>query len=68
MPHNNIFNPIRANEVNARLAEIKDEQLQNAVNNGIFKKAETHMKEIVIETLARLHSDYKVVFLDQIGK
>ena len=65
---NNIFNPIRANEVNARLAEIKDEQLQNAVNNGIFKKAETHMKESVIETLARLHSDYKVVFLDQIGK
>lgn len=61
---NNFFNPIRADEVNVRLAEIKEQQLNDAINNGIYQAAEQHMKEIIVDTLAKVHSDYKVIFMD----
>ncbi len=61
---NNIFNSIRADEVTVRLAEVKEEQLQNAVNAGIYDKADAHLKEIILQQMAKLHKDYKVVFVD----
>ena len=61
---NNIFNSIRADEVTVRLAEVKEEQLQNAINSGIYDKADAHLKEIILQQLAKLHKDYKVVFVD----
>ena len=64
---NNIFNPIRADEVSVRLSEIKAQQLQAAIDGGIYEKAEEHMKEIIIKTLAKLHSEYKVVFVDSVA-
>ncbi len=63
MQDNNVFNPIRADEVTVRLAEVKAQQLESAERNGIYEKAETHFKEIIINTLAKVHSEYKVVFL-----
>ena len=62
---NNLFNPIRADEVNVRLTEIKAQWLETSIANGICDKAKTHLKEIVTETLTKMHSDYKVIFLDQ---
>lgn len=62
---NNIFNTIRADEVTVRLAEVKEEQMQNAINNGIYEMAEENMKKVIVDTMARLHSDYKVVFVNQ---
>jgi len=59
---NNLLNPIRADEVNEHLVTVKAEQLQNAVNNGIYDKAETHLRKIIVDNLAKLHNDYKVVF------
>ncbi len=59
---NNILNPIRADEVNEHLVTVKAEQLQNAINNGIYDKAETHLRKIIVDNLAKLHSEYKVVF------
>lgn len=59
---NNILNPIRADEVNEHLVTVKAEQLQNAINNGIYEKAETHLRKIIVDNLAALHNDYKVVF------
>ncbi|MBR5975293.1 MAG: DUF4230 domain-containing protein [Clostridiales bacterium] len=64
---NNIFNPIRADEVSVRLSEIKAQQLQAAIDNGIYEKAEEHMKEIIIKALAKIHSEYKVVFVDSVA-
>lgn len=64
MQDNNVFNPIRADEVNVRLSEVKAQQLESAEKNGIYEKAETHLKEIVVSTLAKVHSEYKVVFLN----
>ena len=61
---NNPFNPIRANEVNDRLAEIKADRLDEAIKDGIYDQANTHMRQIIVETLAQLHNDYKVVFSD----
>ncbi len=63
MQDNNVFNPIRADEVNVRLSEVKAQQLESAEKNGIYEKAEAHLKEIIIKTLAKVHSEYKVVFL-----
>ncbi|MBP5492682.1 MAG: DUF4230 domain-containing protein [Clostridiales bacterium] len=65
---NNVFNPIRADEVNVRLSEIKEDQMRIAVENGIYEAAETHMKEIIVKTLAQVHSDYTVVFLDSVAR
>ena len=62
---NNIFNPIRADEVNVRLTEVKAQWLEDAINNGIYDKAKTHLKEIITETITKMHADYKVIFLDQ---
>ncbi len=62
---NNIFNPIRADEVNVRLTEIKAQWLDEAIENGICDKAKEHLKEIITESLLKMHSDYKVIFLDQ---
>lgn len=59
---NNLLNPIRANEVNDHLVTVKAEQLQAAINNGLYDKAETHLRKIIVDNLAKLHSDYKVVF------
>jgi hypothetical protein len=59
---NNILNPIRADEVNEHLVTVKADQLQNAINNGIYEKAETQFRKIIVDNLAKLHSDYKVVF------
>ena len=59
---NNILNPIRADEVNEHLITVKADQLQNAINNGIYEKAETQFRKIIVDNLAKLHSDYKVVF------
>ena len=61
---NNPFNPIRANEVNERLAEIKADRLDEAIKDGIYDQAETHLRQVIVETLAQLHTDYKVVFSD----
>lgn len=65
---NNLFNPIRADEVNVRLAEIKQEQLNIAIDNGIYQAAETHLKEIIIDSLSKVHSEFTVVFLDSTAK
>ncbi|MBO4926638.1 MAG: DUF4230 domain-containing protein [Clostridiales bacterium] len=65
---NNIFNPIRADEVNVRLSEVKEQQLQAAINDGIYEKANQHMREIIIKTLATVHSEYKVIFLDSVAQ
>ena len=62
---NNLFNPIRADEVNVRLSEIKAQWLESSIANGICDKAKEHLKEIITESLVKMHSDYKVIFLDQ---
>lgn len=62
---NNLFNPIRADEVNVRLSEIKAQWLESSIANGICDKAKDHLKEIITESLVKMHSDYKVIFLDQ---
>lgn len=67
MQDNNVFNPIRADEVTVRLSEVKAQHLDMAINNGIYEKAETHLKEIIINTLSKTHSEYKVVFLNPVN-
>ena len=62
---NNLFNPIRADEVNVRLSEIKAQWLEQSIANGICDKAKTHLKEIITETLTKMHADYKVIFVDK---
>ena len=64
---NNIFNPIRADEVSVRLSEVKAMQLQEAIDNGIIQKAEQHMREIIVKTIAQFHSEYKVVFVNSVA-
>ncbi len=64
---NNVFNPIRADEVTVRLAEVKERHLQEAINSGLYQKAQTHLKEIIIEQLAQVHSEYKVIFVDSVA-
>ena len=64
---NNVFNPIRADEVIVRLAEVKERHLQDAINDGLYQKAQTHLKEIIIDQLAKVHSEYKVIFVDSVA-
>lgn len=61
---NNIFNSIRADEVNVRLTEVKAEQMQNAIDNGIYEKADQHLREIIIDKITKLCYGYEVVFVD----
>ena len=55
--HNNILNPISTELMPEYLAEIKEEELEAAVEAGIYDKARSHMEMILIETFSEL-KDY----------
>ena len=59
---NNILNLIRSDEVTNRLAEIKTEEYNSAVDQGINDLAEKNVKEIIEEKLADIEG-YTVYFM-----
>lgn len=58
---NNVFNPISGDEITAELDAIKAEELEEAINAGLFDKAEGNAKEL-IGGLLKDFSGFKVTF------
>lgn len=58
---NNVFNPISGDEITSELDTIKTEELEEAINSGLFDKAEGNAKEL-IGGLMKDFSGFKVTF------
>ncbi len=56
--HNNIFNQIKSNEVPDQIKSEQKKQLKQAVDQGLYDKAEEHTVEIVTEFLKKYGDKY----------
>ncbi len=62
--NNNIFNPIKGNDIITYLNEIKDKELSLAIDQGLYDLAEQNAKEIIAQVLS-VFEDYEPVFRSQ---
>ncbi len=60
---NSILNPIEANQYEALIAEIEDDALSQAEEDGIYDLAEQHMKQIITSYLSQFE-DYTIDFMN----
>ncbi len=58
---NNLFNPIDSNEVNEKMEEVKEAELERAEKNGVYEKAKTSVKAIIIQLFSQFEG-YSVTF------
>ena len=58
---NNVFNPISGEEITSELEAVKAEELEEALQAGLFEKAEGNAKEL-IGGLLKDFTDYKIRF------
>lgn len=56
--HNNILNQIKSNEVPDQIKSEQEKQLKQAVDQGLYDKAEEHTVEIVTEFLKKYGDKY----------
>ena len=56
--HNNILNQIKSNEVPDQIKSEQEKQLKQAVDQGLYDKAEDHTVEIVTEFLKKYGDKY----------
>lgn len=56
--HNNILNQIKSNEVPDQIKAEEEKQLKQAVDQGLYDKAEEHTVEIVTEFLKKYGDKY----------